>query len=72
MAELSNQIDYLDYIARYKSRDNPSQWTWTELEARFKQLVAKYEVRWPDIPIKLKKYSAIYRLIETYCKSFIP
>ena len=67
MVELSDQMHYLEYIARYKNQDNALRVTWIELEARFNQLEAKYARRWPYVPIKLKKYSALYRLIETYC-----
>ena len=67
MAKLSSNIDYLEYIGRYKNRYYWSQTTWVELEEGFNQLVAKYAQTGPNLTPKVVKYSALYRLIETYC-----
>lgn len=69
MTEHSGKIDYVEYISRYKSRNSRPQVTWTELERCYNQLAAKYAGRWPHLPVKVTKYSALYRLIETFCVS---
>ena len=69
MTDHSGKIDYVEYISRYKSRNSRPQVTWTELEGCYNQLAAKYAERWPHLPVKVTKYSALYRLIETFCAS---
>jgi hypothetical protein len=71
MVDAPITIDYLEYVSRYFNQSYPRRATWSELEASFNDLVAKYAKKWPALDTKIVKYSALYRLIETHCTGLV-
>lgn len=72
MVNLLGRIDYLEYLHLYKNRNDRRQVTWLELEEHFNRLVTKYTANWPDLSMNVVKYSALFRLIESYCTFLEP
>jgi hypothetical protein len=67
MAESTEPLEYLDYLASFMDSDIPPRISWSKLEERFNRRVAKYRERWPECDENRIKYCALHQTCTKLC-----
>jgi hypothetical protein len=67
MAESTEPLEYLDYLASFMDSDIPPRISWNELEERFNRRVAKYRERWPECDKNRIMYCALHQTCMKIC-----